>query len=277
MKISVIITIYNEEKHIEKCLSSLKEQSFKNFEVIVIDDGSTDKTREVLAEFKTKDNNSLKLKILKKDHQGPAKARNLAVTKSKGDILVFLDGDMFFDKDFLKQLISPIEKGKAKGTFSTEEYVANWNNCWARAWNYNWNLPDKRRINPQNINQAKDFRAILKKEFDKVGGFEDIGYTDTWTLSEKLKYKPQATKAKYYHFNPSSLKEIFNQSKWVAKRKYKLGGLGKGIALLRANPIFSLISGLKTALIKKEPGFLVFKLVYDFGLSLGLLEKKKHA
>jgi glycosyltransferase involved in cell wall biosynthesis len=215
--------------------------------------------------------------ILHQRHRGPAKARNLAVKRARGEILVFVDGDMYFDENFLKDLILPIQQGKAKGTFSTEEWVANWPNLWARCWNYNENLPDKRRIDIKRRDQIKDFRAILKKEFDKVGGFEDTGYTDTWTLSQKLGYQPVATQALCYHYNPSTLKEVFEQARWVAKRKYKLGILGKVIALSRANPVFSLINGLIKSFMKKEPGFVIFKIVYDFGIIIGLLERKKYA
>jgi glycosyltransferase involved in cell wall biosynthesis len=274
MKLSVIITLYNEEKYITRCLSSLKEQSLKDFEIIVVDDGSVDKTLSVLSKLKIKNE---KLKILRQKHQGLAAARNLGAQKAKGKILVFVDGDMFFDKDFLKKLVYPIEVGKTKGVYSLEERIANWDNVWARCWNYNWRMPDRRRVDPKRADQQKEFRAILKSEFDKAGGLNSVGYTDAWSLSEKLGYQPTATKALYYHYNPSSLREVFTQAKWVAKRKYKLGILGKVIALLRANPVFSLINGLIKSFIKKESGFVIFKIVYDFGITFGLLERKKYA
>jgi len=88
-------------------------------------------------------------------------------------------------------------------------------------------------VGKENIDQHKDFRAILKKEFLKVEGFSKTGYTDTWSLSEKLDYKPLATNALYYHFNPSSLKEVFSQARWTAKRHYKLGFLGGLVNLFK--------------------------------------------
>ncbi len=274
MKISVIIAIYNQGKYISQCLLSLQEQTYSSFEIIAINDGSTDKTWQTLTNLKSQISN---IKVLRQNHMGPARARNLGAKKAKGNILVFIDGDMYFDKDFLKDLVAPIQAGQTKGTFSINEYVANWDNVWARCWNYNWGLPDKSRVDPENLDQQKDFRALLKSEFEKTGGFDPIGYTDTWSLSEKLGYLPWPTKAKYYHFNPDSLKKVFLQAKWVAKRKYKLGFLGKIISLLRANFIFSLINGCKIALIKKEQAFIIFKLVYDCGITLGLLQRKKYA
>jgi glycosyltransferase involved in cell wall biosynthesis len=284
MQVSIVIPIYNQSQFIEKCLGSLWEQNEESFQIIIVDDGSSDKTQRVLSKFKVnpsptesrRGRETVKLKVFKQKHQGPALARNFGVSKASGKILVFVDGDMYFDKDFLKQLIQPIKFGQAKGTYSTEEYVANWKNCWARCWNYNWNLPDKRRIDFKNVDQQKDFRAILKTEFNKVGGFDNIGYTDTWTLSEKLGYRPQATRAKYYHFNPSTLKEVFQQARWVAKRPYKLGKIGFLLTLVTANPVFSLINGIRKAIRKKEPAFIIFKVVYDLGIIFGLLTKGKY-
>jgi len=269
MKATIVIAVYNEENYLKKCLLSLAEQTFKNFEIIVVDDGSTDKTWRVLRNLNSQLSN---LKMFKQQHQGPARARNFAAKQAKGEILVFLDGDMYFDKNFLEDLLEPIRQKRSKGAFSTEEYVANWDNFWARCWNYNWGLSGRKRIDLRRVDQVKDFRAILKKEFNQVGGFDDIGYTDTWTLSEKLGYRPQSTKGLYYHYNPASLKEVFTQARWAAKRRYKFGFLGKALAFLRATPLISLVVGLKKAIEYQEPFFFFFKFIYDGGAMLGLLE-----
>lgn len=276
MKLSVIITVYNEEKYIEKCLTSLVEQSLQDSEIIVVDDGSNDnsklKTQNVKLQLKIKN-----LRIITQEHQGLAAARNLGAKEARGDILVFLDGDMYFEKNFLRDLIKPIVLGQTKGTFSTEEYIANWDNVWSRCWNYNWNLKDKRRVDPKRGDQRREFRAILKKEYFKAGGLNSLGYTDAWSLSQKLGYQPTVTTAKYYHFNPGSLKEVFFQARWVAKRDYKFGRIGKLLAFIRANPIFSLINGFRKSMTHKEPAFILFKLVYDCGTLLGLIENRKYA
>jgi len=121
--------------------------------------------------------------------------------------------------------------------------------------------------------QGQDFRAIGKKDFLSVNGFDDTGYTDTWTLAKKLGYKPQAVEgAKYFHRNPDSLKEVFLQSKWVAKRSYKLGRLGLVVALIRVSVPLSLIIGIYKALKFQEIGFVLFKLVFDLGAFLGIIE-----
>jgi len=267
--VSVIIPTYNEDKLILGCVDSMLSQSYQSLEIIVVDDGSTDQSLFLLEELKRV---QPEVKILKQKHQGPARARNLAAKAAKGEILVLMDADMTFDQDFIKDLVSPIIAGQLKGTFSKEEYVKNWDNVWARCWQFNQNL-DQRMIPVGYPDQGQDFRAIIKSEFLRVGGFDDVGYTDTWTLAKKLGYRPQAVKgAKYFHANPDNLGEVFTQAKWKAKREYKLGWFGKLAGLIRASLPVSLVIGLGKAIKYKELSFLIFKIVFDWGSFLGILE-----
>lgn len=270
MLISVIIPTYNEEKNISDCVLSLRKQKEKNFEIIVVDDGSLDNTVKILK--------SLKVKFFGQKHQGPAFARNLGAKHAKGKILVFVDADMTFDTKFLQNLTEPIKKNRITGTFSKEEYVSNWDNIWAKCWNINENLPSKRRLPLNYPDHQKVFRAILKSEFDKVDGFSKGGYTDDYTLSEKLGIEAiAAPHAVFYHKNPDTLGEVFHQAKWVGKREYKLGFLGKIVTLLRVSLPISILNGLiKSFQISNfkntRYSFQIFKIVYDMGIFIGILE-----
>lgn len=269
MRLSIVIPTYNELNMLLDCLKSLERQDISNFEVVVVDDGSIDGTIKLASDFRPK---NYTLEILKQNHKGPGAARNLGSNKAKGDILVFVDADMTFDKDFLKNLIKLIEEGKVKGTFSKEEYVANWENTWSRCWNINEGWEERKRHPKDYPDKQKVFRAILKSEFDRVEGFNPGGYNDDWSLSDKLGYLAiNAPNAKFYHKNPSSLKEIFAHSKWVGKRDYKFGLLGKIFALLRASLPISLIVGFYKFIISGESAFVLFKIVYDFGIFSGIL------
>lgn len=270
MKVSIIIPSYNEVYDLEKCIKSLRRQSFDDFEIIIVDDGSTDKTPEVLQELRIK---NYDLRIFKQNHGGAGKARNFGARYAKGEILVFVDADMTFDQDFLKNLVAPILTKKVKGTFSKDEYVENWENIWARCWNINEGWQEKSR-HPKNYpNHQPVFRAILKSEFTKVRGFTPGGYDDDWSLAKKLGYEADnASNALFYHKNPSSLNEIFYHAKWVGKRKYKLGILGHFVALFRVLLPFSIILGLYKGFKNKELRFMIFKVVYDFGIFVGILE-----
>ncbi|MCJ7740895.1 glycosyltransferase [Candidatus Microgenomates bacterium] len=261
--VSVIIPVYNEKKVISDCLSSLAIQSYPDFEIIVVDDGSTD-------------NSELRIKNLryhKQKHQGPGKARNFGAKYAKGDILVFIDADMTFDQDFIKYLIQPIVENKSKGTFTKEEYVSNWDNVWARCWNYNEGLATSRRISPDYPTRSPVFRAILKSEFIKVKGFEEnIGFTDDWTLSRKLGYKSTpADKAICYHANPETLSNVYRQARWIGKNEFISGLNWKRIVnLLRFNPLIQAFRAVFVSVKNKEWLFMVFSLYYYSGITVSI-------
>ncbi len=269
MKISVIIPTYNEADVIQSCIESLGGQTYEDFEIIIVDDGSSDATSQILR-------GASKILpdfyFLEQNHKGAGAARNLGAKKAKGEILVFVDADMTFDKDFLRRLIEPIEKGE-RGTFSKEEFVANWGSPWARSWNINEGWEEKRRHPKAYPDHQPVFRAILKSEFEKVGGFTPGGYDDDWSLSKKLGYEAvSAPGAIFYHKNPSSLGEIFKHAGWVGKRKYKLGYLGYAFALLRSSLPVSIVTGIYKGLKNRNLRFVIFKVVYDFGIFTGILE-----
>jgi glycosyltransferase involved in cell wall biosynthesis len=270
MKISVIIPTYNEGSNLKMCIESLKLQSYSDFEIIVVDDGSTDTTAQILKDLKLI---IPKFYFSEQKHLGTGSARNFGAKMATGKILVFVDADMTFDKNFLLNLVKPIENGKSNGTFSKEEYVSNWDNNWARCWNINENWETNRRHSKKYPDHQPVFRAILKNEFDKVGGFTPGGYDDDWSLSRKLGYEAIAAPgAIFYHKNPDSLREIFISAKWAGKRKYKYGYFGYLIGLTRSLFPLSLVIGISKSLKHFDPAFVIFKIVYDLGIFFGILE-----
>ena len=266
MKISVIIPTYNEQETISACLDSLLNQSRKA-EIIVVDDGSGDNTLDILRRYQQQG----KITLLTQKHQGPAIARNKAASVARGEILVFADADMTFDKDYLQKLVAPIEAGKVIGTYTTAEKVSNWESVWARCWNIEEGWEPKMRFPSNPPKWGTDFRAILKTKFVEVDGFDDIGYTDTWTLAKKLDKKPLATNAVCYHHNPDNLLEVCRQAKWVAKRPYKWGHVGVLFALIRTSLPVSVVVGLAKSILNLQPAFLIFKITYDLGRFVGII------
>lgn len=265
MKVTVIIPAYNEEQTISKCINSLINQSYKQLEIIVIDDGSTDNTLQILNKFE--------IKILQQAHKGPGHARNLGAENSMGEILVFVDSDMHFDKNFIEELTLPIRKGKSKGTFSKNELNGNVNNIWSQCWNFN-RVGDVYKLVPTSSIHSPVYRAILKKEFVKVNGFTTKGeYTDDWSLSEKLKTKATLAKgAKYYHTNPATLSEIWNQARWFSTNKFISGDPVRFFRslFLYSLPV-SLIIGYFRAFLYVKPHYFLFRLWFDMSVFLALL------
>lgn len=268
MRVSVIVPTYNEEDVIKRCLKSLDKQNYKDFEVIVVDDGSTDKTLERIQDTRCE------IRVFKQRHKGAGAARNRGAKHAKGDILVFIDADMTFDKNFIKKLIDPIVKSEAIGTFSKEEYLANKDIVWARCWNINRGFPVDRMHPVDYPDTQKVFRAITKKAFEKAGGFDEkAGYTDDWSLAERLgKEAVVAPGAVFYHKNPETLNDVFIQSRWMAKRRYKLGVIGSLIALIRVSLPVSAVLGIVKAITHQLPAFVFFKIISDAGSFLGILE-----
>ncbi len=109
IKISVIIPVYNAENFIGYCLDSVLSQSYDNYEIIAVDDGSTDNTSKILDEYSTKNE---KIKVLKKENGGVSSARNLAIANASGDYVLFLDSDNAIPKGALSVYADEVENNK---------------------------------------------------------------------------------------------------------------------------------------------------------------------
>lgn len=200
---SVIIPMYNEERYITRCLESLNHQSFSDFEIILIDDWSTDRTVERASAYK--------VKILKQNHGWPGKARNRWAKEATGDILIFVDADMYFDKDYIKNLLNPILHGHEAGTAHGVEKVGNPENIRAKT----------RCIDriPNPPKRSWVYRAIKRDLFLDAGWFDPSKWYFDDNLSKINHWKGALTvmDAVCYHNNPETLSEAFKHSVRVGK------------------------------------------------------------
>lgn len=106
-KISIIVPVYNTEKYIKDCLDSILNQSFKDFEILCINDGSTDRTLQILEKYKADDK---RITVINQENRGQSAARNIGIDKAEGDYICFVDSDDMIVKDTLKILVDAIEK-----------------------------------------------------------------------------------------------------------------------------------------------------------------------
>lgn len=106
-KISIIVPIYNMESYLERCLNSLLAQTFTDFEVIAVDDGSTDRSLEVLNNFAKKDN---RICVVSKQNGGVSSARNKGVSVANGKYIGFVDPDDWIDRDMYESMYSVASK-----------------------------------------------------------------------------------------------------------------------------------------------------------------------
>lgn len=102
--ISIIVPIYNAEKYLKKCIDSLLEQTKKELEIILINDGSTDNSEEIIKEYKDK-----RIKYFKNKNQGIGKTRNFGIEKAEGKYIMFLDSDDYLDKTACEKMYNKVE------------------------------------------------------------------------------------------------------------------------------------------------------------------------
>lgn len=102
-KVSILVAVYNGERHVEKCLRSLVAQTYENIEIVCIDDCSTDKSVEIIEQMKAEDN---RIKLLKhKENKGAAETRNTGLYACTGDIIGYLDCDDTYAEDTIEKLV----------------------------------------------------------------------------------------------------------------------------------------------------------------------------
>ncbi len=225
--ISIIIPTYNGEKVIKKCLDSLLDQTYGgDYEIIVVDDGSIDKTIELVREYP--------VRLLTQRHSGPATARNLGAKNAEGDILLFIDSDCVAEKDWIDEMIKPLEDQEivgVQGRYKTKQV-----GIMARFAQYEIEERYERMVKRGYIDFIGSYSAAYRKDiFLDQGGFDEsflIASGEDLDLSfglaskgHKMIYNQQAI---VYHTHPESisqyLKQKFYRAYWripVYKKNYK--------------------------------------------------------
>lgn len=154
--ISIIIPVYNCEKYIERCLNSIESQSYPDYEVVIVNDGSTDNTKEIIEKHRKSDK---KIISLYQDNKGVSAARNTGLKNAHGNLIVFIDSDDYIEPNYLKRLSHGLENHNA-------EMV-----CCGYYRNKGNDLCDTKQlyINERCIDQLECMNFVAKTE--KYGGF----------------------------------------------------------------------------------------------------------
>ena len=168
-KISIIMPIFNSENFIEECLSSLINQIFKNFELICVNDGSTDNTLKILKKFEEKDE---RIHIITQENLGAGNARNVGMKASKGEYIIFLDSDDIFNETMLEELYA-----KIKGN-NLEIVICNSQNFYI----YN----NKTIFYKKNYSFSKKQLMIINKKFSSLNIKENFFNTFIWWPWDKI-------------------------------------------------------------------------------------------
>ena len=99
--VSVIIPVYNAEKYIGRCIESVQAQTYKEWQMILVDDGSNDKSPDICEKYADKDE---RIHVIRQENAGPGVARNTGISKAVGKYIVFIDSDDYIEKDYFQLL-----------------------------------------------------------------------------------------------------------------------------------------------------------------------------
>lgn len=99
--ISVIIPVYNAEKYVSRCIESVQAQAYSHWQMILVDEGSKDKSLEICQKYAGADN---RIHVVHQENAGPGIARNVGLECAKGKYVVFIDSDYYIEKDYYKLL-----------------------------------------------------------------------------------------------------------------------------------------------------------------------------
>lgn len=107
MKVSLIIPVYNVEKYIERCIRSIINQSYRDVEIILVDDGSDDESSSICDKYASLD---LRINVIHKQNGGLSSARNVGLKHASGDVVGFVDSDDYIEKNMVEVLVKPIQE-----------------------------------------------------------------------------------------------------------------------------------------------------------------------
>lgn len=270
IKISIIIPVYNTEKYVEKCINSIRNQSYKNLEIIIIDDGSTDDSSLICTNLSNKDERIVYKKI---KNGGVSNARNYGINISTGDYISFVDSDDYISNDYIEKLVKiAIEKnsqivvcGLTEVTPETEQKISIYKEMKERCKDITFPKKIEDYLLTFEFNSAcsqlisKELININNIEFNKnINYGEDMLFSlDCYINSKKTYYLKQYgyyyirndnsamgkvdTKSinKYYDDNLNSTNIILN--------KYKFCDELKDLIYIKSLNVFN---GISTSLIK---------------------------
>lgn len=236
IKISIIIPIYNNEKYLKKCIDSVLEQNMREIEVICVNDGSTDRSLEILKEMQILDE---RVKIFDKENSGAAKSRNFAMQEAKGEYLFFLDSDDWIATEDALELLYCFAK-----TNSLE--VCGGSLCIYESGHYNTNFCE----NQKKYVFEKD-EIILYKDYQFDLGFSRFIYKREMLLKNNI-FFPEYRNYEDPVFCVKALNTageigVFKKSVYVYRKNIE--GMSRSVKL---DSIIDMVNGMKDNLFFAE-------------------------
>ncbi len=220
--VSIILNFYNEEDNLEECLDSIKDQTYTNFEIIAVDDGSTDDSSHVVKSY----SKYMDIKMYKTPHVGIKKARKGGVKKSSGEIVLVVDADEILEPDFMMEIVRTFddkEVGAVGGILKSvgEGWVTD-------AYGVLNEIFYKLRKNEE---READWiqggcSAYRREALEDVGGLADAKVSAdkdiSWKMSDAGWKVILNEDAVAYHKDPQTLRSVMRREYNIGKREYWL-------------------------------------------------------
>lgn len=230
VKISVIIPFYNASRHISQCTKSINAQTYKDFEIIFVDDCSTDNSSILLQKTIEELNNDITVRFYKTDkNSGPGVARNIGLKEASGEYILFVDIDDTMNEEMLEQLVTEAEKHNLDITECQAIKVEEGENEFEILSNSSFagkNISDKRRRKLLTTYTAYIWTLLFKKEFLIKNNIEfppqryseDNAFIGCCLLTAE-RFGQIKKPLYYYHVEKDSLSYKRNGNKYNEKRK----------------------------------------------------------
>lgn len=178
-KISIIIPVYNVEKYLDECLRSIQNQTYQNFEALIVDDGSTDESASIARSYACADNRFV---LYCKTNGGQGSARNYGLDRATGEYVAFCDGDDFLHPDYLEKLMD-----------SLVQYDADISMCNVlRVWDDGTKIVNKVGNHPKRLIEDTS-RYLAQAHFSLWDKLYKIRLFDGIRFPDKIKYEDFAT------------------------------------------------------------------------------------
>ena len=232
--ISIIVPVYNTERYLNKCMESLLGQTYKNLEIILIDDNSTDKSKDICNKYREKDDRIIVISNKENIKQG--KTRNIGLDIAKGNYIGFVDSDDFIEKDMFELLYSNIKKYNADISICSyrelleisQKDVLSWKKDDDQIYIYNRIEGLQELIKDKYITNHLWNKIYRKELFDSIRFSEESIMEDAavmYQLFEKSKCIVYQNTSKYYYLNrknntvnDSSKDMLISKEKIVSKK-----------------------------------------------------------
>lgn len=276
-KISIIVPVYNVERYLDKCISSILEQSFTDFELIIVDDGSKDNSGRICDEYKDRD---FRIKVIHQENGGLSAARNIGIEISEGKYVTFIDSDDFIHPNMLEILYNNILENKADISICDYHLVYEDNEMPKDFGDNNLKVYNNIESVKKIVEKSEASMIIACSKLYRISLFDNIRYPfgkyhEDEFVTYKLLYKSTkivVTDAKLYYYLKRS--NSITGSTYSIKRLEKLEALEEAIMFFK-NENNKELTYLAEYRYLLNIQIAYYRVKYEINCNKGIIEKLK--